>query len=154
MNRFEPPQDLFAPLQVYDNTLLNQAMQMQQALGEAGSAAVQQMQMQSLQGMQMPPSTQGMQMPPTTHGMQGMQPMPMMPLGPAQSYGGVNRQPYEQLGQYSPPPPGPYGNFEGQQFYGSPHMQQGSPYTPMTQMPAVQGSRGMQGTVPAMPRYR
>merc|ERR1712176_1096658 len=83
-----PPQNLLPPPQpspfgpYENNSLLAQAMQMQQALGEAGNAAVQQMQMSALTSMQGPPGQMPYQLttPPTSAG--GFPPVqPLSPLG-------------------------------------------------------------------------
>jgi len=110
-------------VQLYDSTLIAQAMQMQQVLGDAGAQAVQQMQMQAMQNWQMT-------------AMPSVQPMPLQLAG----------QP--NLGAYPPSPhvmggTGQLLSAPGQQsgLFGG-HQQLGPPrYSPL----------GHAGSVPAMP---
>lgn len=78
---FAPPLDQPSPFQGYDNAILAQAMQMQQALGDAGAHAVQQMQQQAQANWQR------QNMPGAPSPMQTMQGGPS-PLQTMQSGGG------------------------------------------------------------------
>lgn len=162
-----PPPQSSPPLGLYENnSLLAQAMQMQQALGEAGNAAINQMQMSAMRSMQ---PSQGINMS-----------QPLSPMG------GSAPQLYDGMAQFQQPTsPGMYGgaqpssplrdqfapfgsggaSYVGQQIFNPPPIMPGSymppsgSYMPPVSGPSYVGSTagapGMQcNNYPAYPRMQ
>uniref|UniRef100_A0A7S4UYS1 Uncharacterized protein n=1 Tax=Alexandrium monilatum TaxID=311494 RepID=A0A7S4UYS1_9DINO len=163
-----PQLDQPSPFGACDNTILNQAMQMQQRLGDAGAQAVQQMQQQAMvnwKRQNMPPGLprSSSQPPPgpsplQTSGSYSLQPPPLlMPFGPGQPgqpplsgpfqggppLSGAGGPPLSGAGQF----PGPTGT--GAPLFGIP--QAAAPPSPSHGLSGTMFSVGQVGAAPQMP---